>query len=247
MKLVFAAAIACLAAQAGGCNETTGNATAGTKGSNEPTLTAGGGGVGHERGDCRPDKSCDANLLCLSNVCVKPPGANCTNVAEVLASIDLGNYAEPEDRAPVVDKYKAQCETLSLTKDEGDCLSKVKDRWAAAQCAPRVFPAQASPSSGNDCALVADKVKAFIEKSAGYVNNAQMKPWFDTTIRVMREACEQDGWPAVLTKCILQNQAPQNPSYFQTCQKDMPPALQQKLQQRMSEAFAKMQAQQRTP
>jgi len=239
MKLELAAVLACLVACAGGCNDTPGAASASAK---SPGVE-----LGHERGDCRPDKTCDTGLLCLSNVCVKPPGANCRLVGELLASVDLGNYAEPEERAPVVESYRMQCENLSLTKEEGECLMKVKanDRWAAAQCAPRLFPNLASPSSGNDCALVADKVKSFIEKSASYVNNVQMKPWFDTTIRVMREACEQDGWPAVLTKCILSNPAPQNPAYFQTCQKDMPPQLQQKLQQRMSEAYQKMQ--QRTP
>ena len=32
--------------------------------------------VGQERGDCRPDRSCDPGLTCLSNLCVRPPTAS---------------------------------------------------------------------------------------------------------------------------------------------------------------------------
>src|SRR5437660_356176 len=72
--------------------------------------------AGKERADCRPDKTCDPGLLCLSNLCVRPPAADCQLVAEELASLDLGNYAEPEDRAPVVAKHKARCETEHVSK-----------------------------------------------------------------------------------------------------------------------------------
>src|SRR5678816_335702 len=69
---------------------------------------------GKERADCRPDKTCDPGLLCLSNLCVQPPPADCTSVGETLASFDLGNYAPVEERAPVVAKYKTQCENCLL-------------------------------------------------------------------------------------------------------------------------------------
>src|SRR4051812_45288828 len=72
--------------------------------------------LGKERADCRADKTCDPGLLCLSNLCVRPPPADCQVVADQLASLDLGNYAEPEERAPVVAKYKGQCETLYVSK-----------------------------------------------------------------------------------------------------------------------------------
>src|SRR4051812_2182289 len=85
-------------------------------GDDHPTI------AGKERADCRSDKTCDQGLWCLSNLCVRPPAADCQVVADELASIDLGNYAEPEDRAPVVAKYKSQCETLYVSKEEGVCL-----------------------------------------------------------------------------------------------------------------------------
>jgi hypothetical protein len=66
--------------------------------------------------------------------------ANCDDVAEQLASYELGNYAEPEDRAPVVDRYRGVCKREGVTRDEGACLGKTKSKLAAARCAPRLFP-----------------------------------------------------------------------------------------------------------
>jgi hypothetical protein len=231
MKLAFAVAALSLVC---GCNDPQGAVAS-------PSAKPGDrADLGHERQDCRADKTCEPGLWCLSNLCVRPPGADCKLVAEELASIDLGNYAEPETREPVVAKYKDQCDKLMISKDEGACLDKAHDRWAAAQCVPRLFPDMASTSS-NDCKLIGAKIKAAIEKQANYVNNPQMKPWFDTTIKVVTESCEKDAWPDALKKCVLAADAPQNPMYFQNCTTQMPPTLQQQLQQRMNDAYSKMQ------
>ena len=66
--------------------------------------------------------------------------ADCDDVAEQLASYELGNYAEPEQRAPTVEKYHALCKSESVDIDEGACLEKAKTRLAAARCVPRLFP-----------------------------------------------------------------------------------------------------------
>src|SRR5262249_43248841 len=121
----------------------------------------GSGPLGKERSDCRADATCDPGLVCLSNLCVRPPPAACTAVAELLTSFDLGNYAEPEDRAPVVAKYKARCTAAYVTKEQGQCIDKARDRWAVAECAPALFPELASSDTGN-CGQLADKVKAML-------------------------------------------------------------------------------------
>ena len=95
-------------------------------GSDRPTL-------GKERADCRLDKTCDPGLMCLSNLCVRPPPADCTAVGEGLASHDLGNYAEPEDRAPVVDKYKRACHKAMVSKEQGECIAATTEKFAAIQ------------------------------------------------------------------------------------------------------------------
>ena len=93
--------------------------------------------AGTEGAECYPNATCDAGLICLSNLCVRPPPASCQAVGEQLASIELGNYAEPEARAPVVARYRAACETAMVSREEGQCLDSARDRWsAAAQFAP---------------------------------------------------------------------------------------------------------------
>src|SRR5258706_3622174 len=87
---------------------------------------------GHERADCRHDYSCDPGLVCQSDLGVRPPAADCAEVAEALTTGELGNYAEPEDRAPVVAKKRAECEAAHVTKDEAACLDKAKDKWEQA-------------------------------------------------------------------------------------------------------------------
>lgn len=192
------------------------------------------GEPGKERGDCRAGSACDPGLLCLSNLCVSPPPADCTIVAETLASMDLGNYAEPEERAPVAAKYKAACEKARVSKEEGECLDKAKDKWSAGQCAPRMFPEMASTSSG-DCKKVVEKVEAAVRKTA--TDNPQLAQWQQTIARVMKESCEQDAWPDAMKKCILMAEVGQGADAMQACNQQMPPALQTKLQQRLQTAM----------
>jgi hypothetical protein len=201
-------------------------------GGKEVPVVAGRGEVGGERGDCRPDKTCDANLLCLSGVCVRPPAADCQPIAEDLASMQLGNYAEPEDRAPVVDK------------EEGQCLDKAHDKWAAAQCAPRMFPELAASKDSGECGAISQKVAAAMSKQVDYSSNPQMKSWFDITIKIMKESCEQDHWPDTLKRCALAADISQNPMGMQGCEKEMPPAFQQRMQERMQKAMQTWQQQQ---
>jgi len=161
-------------------------------------------------------------------------------IGEMLASMDLGNYADVEDRAPVVAKYKTSCETVYVTKEEGQCLDKAKDKWSAAQCVPRMFPELASSSTG-DCAQVAAKVRASMgQQAAAFASDPKMSKWFDTTIRIVQQSCEQDSWPDAVKKCVLQSN-PTDANTLQTCNQTMPAALQKKLQERMVQAMNTLQ------
>lgn len=198
----------------------------------------GRGAAGTERGDCRGgDKNkCDPGLLCLSNLCVRPPAADCGMVSETLASLDLGNYAEPEERAPVVAKYKAACEKAHISKEEGECLDKAKDKWAAGQCAPRMFPEMSSTNTG-DCKQVVAKVEAAMKGQVQGLDQPNMVQWLATTMRVMQQSCEEDAWPDALKKCILTAQATPGVDAMQICNQQFPPALQSKLQERLQTAM----------
>jgi hypothetical protein len=194
------------------------------------------GTPGAERGDCRAgDKPCDPGLLCLSNLCVRPPGADCAMVGETLASLDLGNYAELEERAPVVAKYKAACDKARVTKEEGDCLDAARDKWTASQCAPRMFPELAA-NKGN-CNAVVTRLENALRTQLQAQDNPQIQQFIGTTLSVLRQSCEEDAWPDALKQCILTAQAAPGVDALQTCNQQMPPALQTKLQERLQTAM----------
>jgi hypothetical protein len=195
------------------------------------------GPAGHERSDCRPGKICDPGLICLSDLCVRPPAADCQAVAEQLTSIELGNYAEPDARAPLVARHKAACDAALVSKEEAQCIDKARNQWSASRCVPRMFP-QLAPGTGGDCAAVVAKTRAMMENQATYLNDPKMKAWFDRTMSVMQESCEQDQWPEALKKCMLA--AGRTAAASQACNQQMPPELQQKMQQRLSKAMQEL-------
>jgi len=109
--------------------------------------------------------------------------ANCDDVAEQLASYELGNYAEPEQRAPTVEKYHALCKRESVDIDEAACLDKAKIRFAAARCVPRLFPdVVGADCEGSACTLrmldkLADAMCACHDKPCTDRVQTQMNQW----------------------------------------------------------------------
>jgi hypothetical protein len=190
---------------------------------------------GSERGDCREDKTCEVGLLCLSDLCVRPPPADCTVVAETLTSLELGNYAPVEERAPKVAKHRAACDAQRVSKEEGACLDKVRDTWSAAQCVPRMFPeSKANPQA---CGKVEAKIREVMAPQvATYEQNPQMKKYYETALKVMRQSCEEDRWPQAFLDCALANAQPGDLNFY-ACQQQIPPALQQKLAERLQTAM----------
>jgi hypothetical protein len=201
------------------------------KGASGPERSA----LGTERGDCRPDKTCDPGLLCLSNLCVRPPPADCQLVADQIASMELGNYAPVEDRAPTVAKYKAACEKAYVSKEQGECLDKARDKWSAAQCAPGMFPELEASGKAGDCVAVANKIRGAMGRQMGNAPDPQTQQMFAKVMAVIQQSCEQDGWPDVLKKCI--SLSADSDDAMQSCNQQMPPGLQQKISERMSKAM----------
>lgn len=247
MKLasVWVAAVAVFAV---GCSK----ADSGT--SNGPARPANG----KERGDCKAPKfelgqtkddlavgTCDPGLLCLSNLCVRPPPADCQTIADQLASFDLGNYAEPEEREPVVEKYKRACTKAYVSKEQGECMAKTTDKFAAMQCAPLMFPEMAKPAEagggGGDCDKIMVTMKTFMSKSMGGTQDPQTTKMLESVFVALKDSCEQDGWPAALKQCILT--AGDNTDAMTKCNGQMPPEIQQKLTERMAKVMQQAQPQ----
>ncbi|MBA3463920.1 MAG: hypothetical protein H0T46_28445 [Deltaproteobacteria bacterium] len=189
------------------------------------------GSPGKERGDCKPNKVCDPGLLCLSNLCVRPPPADCKAIGEQLASIDLGNYAEAETRAPVVAKYTAACEKAYVSKEQGDCMEKATDKWSASQCAPDMFPELKTAGGAGDCATIANRIRAQMGKQMSGAD-PQTAQLFTKMMTVIQTSCEQDKWPGPFKQCVLA--AGDNQDSMNKCNGLMPAEMQQKMTERMS-------------
>jgi hypothetical protein len=101
-------------------------------------------------------------LLVLARLVGKIP-ADCDDVAEQLASYELGNYAELEDRTPMVERSRAICKRASVNRDEGACLDKAKTKLAAARCVPRLFP-EIEVADCKDAACIVLRLKQFADQ-----------------------------------------------------------------------------------
>lgn len=199
------------------------------------TTTAARGTAGTERGDCRPDKSCDPGLLCLSNLCVAPPAADCQKLAETLASYEVGNYAPKGKRDSVVAEKKAKCEAERVTKDEEKCVDDAKDKWAIAKCVPRLYP-ELAPGKGlaSDCEIIIGKMQQMMGE-AGRSSDPQVQQILAKATTAIRASCMEDGWPDALRQCIItQPVATTGGDPMRACESLIPPGLTEKMQRRMS-------------
>lgn len=96
-----------------------------------------GPATGQERGACRPDRGCDRGLTCLSDLCVRPPAADCAKVGDNLAYLLLDNYAPREERDGLRADVARQCEEQGLSAADGQCLIRATTK-AEVQACPRV-------------------------------------------------------------------------------------------------------------
>ncbi|MBA3538920.1 MAG: hypothetical protein H0T79_04770 [Deltaproteobacteria bacterium] len=221
---------------------------AGARGS----AVASGATLGTERAGCKPPEAgsgsgsaptasddpltgtCDPGLLCLSDLCVRPPQANCTVVADVLASKELGNYAPAEQRAPTVAAKQAACVAAHVSKDEAKCLGQARDKWAQAQCVPRMFPEIASGKGTTaECGILIDKMRATMNQEFGQGSDPQSQKMVGAAITAIRTSCMEDGWPTAFKKCIGDSSSSTDQNAMRGCEKEMPPGPKEKLMARM--------------
>jgi hypothetical protein len=194
---------------------------------------------GAERGDCRigdGSDRCDPGLLCLSDLCVRPPPADCGPIADKLASFELGNYAPRAQRDKLIADKRAACTAAYLSREEGECIAHAADKWAAAKCAPSMFPGATTSSGSGDCGTVIDRIAAAMPNSVS--SDPSMRAQFTRTMDVMRASCAEDGWPDDLKKCVLAA-PPGATSTMQQCNDKFPKALQDKMTTRLMDAMQK--------
>lgn len=144
--------------------------------------------VGAERGACRPDRACDPGLTCLSDLCVRPPPADCAAVAAALGGIFLDNYTPVEERARYAAEVQQQCVEAGLSREDGACLAKATRR-ADLQACPR-------PLGLGDCGKIAAAAEAL---RAGNAVDAYLVTSADRLV----ERCKREVPSQAFERCVV--------------------------------------------
>lgn len=90
--------------------------------------------VGEERGPCYGNGTCNQGLVCLSDLCVQPPPADCQAVATRLNYLVLGNYAEQSERDAYIAQMVTTCKQANLSKADADCIIAARSRGDLSRC-----------------------------------------------------------------------------------------------------------------
>lgn len=162
------------------------------------------GGPGKERGSCYGNGTCDPGLVCMSELCVRPPPADCAKVAEKLASYRLGNYAPREERARVIGELTGTCEEARLSVDEGKCILEAESRLEIAQCPRPLLEELAGDKDG--CKSVGEQVARFFVDAfsqQGTGDRGKVEKFAPEIAAAISASCVDDAWPDAPKRCFM--------------------------------------------
>jgi len=145
---------------------------------------------GSERGDCYGNGTCNEGLICLSNLCVRPPPADCAKVAKKVGGFTFSNYMPRAERAAAQAKLEAECRGKHLTREAGDCILRATSRSAAAKCP--------TPIGLDKC----DRLIAQVEKVLASSPN-DLEQFLARGVGKVREKCENDGVTESQERCVF--------------------------------------------
>lgn len=89
---------------------------------------------GTERGPCYGNKTCNDGLICLSDLCVRPPPADCEKVVEKLGFLTLDNWAPRKQREELRAQLLPACQKANLSEKDGDCILQAKHKRDLKKC-----------------------------------------------------------------------------------------------------------------
>lgn len=162
-----------------------------------------------------------------------PPEPTCALVAESLASIELGNYADPDERAPKVAAEERRCTAMRLSRDDRQCVIDSYDRTSVAYCVPALFPKepQPEPLTVAQCDVVAKQMMTQLEQHLRSQPIADQRVW-ERQLLVAIDACRTDRWNAAMGQCAAYS----IPMYPQNCAYVQPTGMVKRLEARLAKA-----------
>ena len=162
------------------------------------------------------------------------PEPTCTLVAEVMVSLELGNYAEPEARAPRVSAAERRCMAARLSRDDRQCLVDSYDKVSMAYCAPSLFPdVKGAVVTLAQCEAAGKQMRAQLPN---HVRNfqAQDAAPYEKQLEAAIESCRKDRWNPAMLQCATAYV----PMYSQYCAQTQPAIIWTRLQTRMQNAVS---------
>jgi len=123
----------------------------------------------------------------------------CATVGQVLAAIELGNYADPDELAPAIARGTARCEQLALDPATIACVIDQSDRASIAYCAPTMFPGEAPRIvEPRECeAVIAEIAKRTSTRS----RIDSERRWWESRAAGYLQSCRTDRWTHVFADC----------------------------------------------
>ena len=160
------------------------------------------------------------------------PEPTCKLVAEVMVSLELGNYAEPEERAPRVTAAERRCIAVRLSRDDRQCLVDSYDKMSMAYCAPSLFPdVKGAVVTLEQCEAAGKQMRAQLPNHLRNFQAQDPKP-FEKQLEAAIESCRKDRWNPAMLQCATAYV----PIYAQYCAQTQPAVIWTRLQTRMQNA-----------
>ncbi len=162
----------------------------------------------------------------------KAPEPTCRLVGEVIASLEVGNYAEPAEREPKVAAAEKRCAAQRTTRDDRQCLIDSYDKAGMAYCIPALFPdVPLQVIAAADC----DTLDKQVRTQLGAQTQIGRAAW-ETNLAVMVASCKGDRWNPAMLQCA---QTSTMALYPQNCMYVQPPAIWKRFSTRLEAAKAR--------
>lgn len=161
------------------------------------------------------------------------PEPTCRLVAESLVSIELGNYAEPEEREPKVNAEQRRCEGMKLSREDRQCVVDSYDRASVAYCVPALFPKepQQKALTKTECDAVAKQMSVNLQAQLSSQRVTDQRVW-ERQLLAASDACIADRWNVNMAQCA----AYYVPMYVQNCAYVQPTGMVKRLEARLAKA-----------
>jgi hypothetical protein len=121
----------------------------------------------------------------------------CAQVGTAMASLELGNYAEADELAPIAKRHERSCIEARLTRDERTCVYESRDRATMSYCASRLFPeAEIQIVPPRECESITTALRRRLDDLPGSKKGAWNK-----AVAALDESCRNDRWTRQVADC----------------------------------------------